>query len=87
MPTPRVKLVKRVSNPPEDQPLLYTRQQVARMLNCSVMTVQRMQWDGRLPTFKLMPGAENARVYIKASDVHALIEKMTSASEAGDDAR
>jgi Helix-turn-helix domain len=77
--------VKRIVKPADDQrPLLYTRQQVARMLNCSVMTVQRMEQDGRLRSFKLMPDVENARVYIKASDIYALISAL--AEQGNDDA-
>jgi hypothetical protein len=81
------KRVQRIVKPADDQgPLLFTRQQVAKMLNVSPMTVQRMSQDGRLRSVKLMPDVENARVYIRASDVYALIEKMFGTSEA-DDAR
>jgi hypothetical protein len=58
--------------------LLYTRQQVAELLSCSVMTVMRMEMRGVLQGLRLTPGTDKARVYFRASDVHALVEKVAS---------
>src|SRR5262249_39102326 len=81
--TARVKRVEKITafDDQNPRPLLYTRQQVARLFQCSVMTVIHGEQDGRLRSFKLMPDVENARVYIRAGDVTALIEK-SSAPEA-----
>jgi hypothetical protein len=75
-----VKHVKRTSPEPSMQPLLFTRQQVAKLLNVSVMTVIRMEADSRLQAVKLNTGV-TARTYYRSADVYALVERR------GDDAR
>jgi hypothetical protein len=57
--------------------LLYTRQQVADLLSCSVMTVIRMEQRGVLQGLRLNP-TDKARVYFRASDVHTLVDKEAS---------
>jgi hypothetical protein len=77
----RVARVK-VKHPPELEQgaLLYTRQQTARLLNCSIMTVMRLEQRGALKPIKLSPGPMS-KTYHRAKDVHALVE------QGGDDAR
>jgi hypothetical protein len=71
----RVARIK-VKHPPEleQDALLYTRQQTARLLSCSIMTVMRLEQRGVLDLVKLSPGPA-AKGYNKARQVHALAEQ------------
>jgi hypothetical protein len=51
--------------------LLYTRIQTAKVLNCSLATVIRLENAGLLDKVKLA-GSRNGKVYHRASQVHAL---------------
>ena len=57
----------------EPSPLLVTRQQTAKLLACSVMTVQRLEWAGRLKPVRLLPGP-TTKIYYRLRDVHRLAE-------------
>jgi len=51
--------------------LLYTRIQTAKVLNCSVATVQRMENSGKIDKVKLA-GSPNGKVFHRASQVREL---------------
>jgi hypothetical protein len=55
--------------------LLYTRQQTAELLSCSVMTVIRLEARGVLKGLRLNLDSDKGRVYHRADDVHALAGK------------
>jgi hypothetical protein len=63
-------------------PLCYTRQQVADLLSCSVMTVMRLEAAGELESFGLTPGTDNSRKRITANSVHGLIARRAAEKRA-----
>jgi hypothetical protein len=63
-----------------DEQLLYTREQVMRMLGgISYPTVCRLETAGRLRPIKLNPSGKLARVYYRRADVMALAEATADA--------
>jgi hypothetical protein len=54
-----------------NEALLINRQEAALVLNCSTMTVKRMQWEGKLKGFQLREGPTSPFMYRKA-DVYKL---------------
>lgn len=58
---------------PEQQQLLFTRAQVARLLGCSTSTIIRLQNEGRLTPIRLMRKPTSA-VYFKRDEVLALAQ-------------
>ena len=54
--------------------LLVTRSQLAKLFNCSVMTVIRLEQAGKLHPVRLNPGSENSRVHYRTSEIHALVQ-------------
>jgi excisionase family DNA binding protein len=71
---------ERVVTPaPDHGALLFTRAQVAALLNVSTMTVIRLTSAGRLKPIRLTPG-KSGKVFFRASDVFDL-------AQGGDDAR
>jgi hypothetical protein len=56
---------------PPKQSILLDRYQAALVLNTSVMTVRRMEWDGKLVNRKLREGRCSKALYSKA-DVYKL---------------
>jgi hypothetical protein len=59
-------------NPTALHPLLLTRRQVAELLSLSVMSVIRLEQQGRLQPIKLTH-AQNAKTYYRAADVYAMV--------------
>lgn len=55
----------------DEETLLITGQGVALILGCSLMTVKRMRWEGKLQAIQLRPGPTSPFLYNK-SDVYAL---------------
>jgi excisionase family DNA binding protein len=68
---------KKTPAAPDHGALLFTRAQVAALLNVSVMTVIRLTAAGRLKPIRLTPGS-SGKVFFRASDVFALAEKGAS---------
>jgi|tagenome__1003787_1003787.scaffolds.fasta_scaffold17460126_1 hypothetical protein len=58
---------------PEVPPLLHTRQQASRLLNCSVATLQRLEKSGALTPVKLNKRSPSAQTFYKRSDLLALV--------------
>jgi hypothetical protein len=63
---------KRVKDEVYMPPLLFTRQQVAKLLNVHPITVMRMEARGKLQPVKLNAGV-SARTYYRSADIYALI--------------
>ena len=63
----------------EQQQLLFTRAQVARLLGCSTATVIRLQGEGRLKPIRLLR-SPTSQVYFRREDVLALTR-----AQGGDD--
>lgn len=65
-------MIKRLRlNDDNDAALLINRKRAAKILNCSVMTLKRMQWEGKLHGIQLRPGPTSPFLYRKA-DVYKL---------------
>ena len=58
---------------PDKGALLYSRPQVARLLNCSTMTVIRLTKQGALTPIRL--AGTKGKVFFRATDIYALVEQ------------
>jgi len=75
----RVKKKPRLAPAIDEPPLLYTRAQAARLLNCSVGSIIRLQRSGKLPGIRL--AGRSGQVYFRRDDLFALLEDAADAQD------
>jgi len=78
---PRAAKVQRPLAPPDPAALIVSRQQAARMLSCSIRTVQRLEERGQLKAVKLTQ-TTGGMVYFNTDQVKALAQGGASQTPA-----